>query len=262
MAYQFTTLRHPAEKLLEAEHFLARMVHSSGMEFQFELNAFLSASRSVSFVLQKSMSDVPAFAAWYAKQQAIMKADSAMRFFLELRNISQKQGPVSFVGGSRLGGGWTYRFVGRPQPVPEELTGRDIGACCAAHLSKLANLLMDCDKAFPFHSCPGRAFTEEGMAALGYTMEDAEVSVGLPPGWTDVVDFPAAEKLKCLSREVEPLDAASIERIAAGDIQANGKPIEFPTFSGTDLVDYLAVRMADFPKMPCDRSPPSGPGEI
>jgi len=182
MTHVFSTLRHPVEKLLEAEHFLARLTHANGLEFQFELNAFLSASRSVTFALQKAMSDVPGFSSWYGQQQTAMKADAAMRFFLELRNISQKQGPVSFVGGSLLGGGWTYRFVGGPHTVPEELVGRDIGACCGAHLAKLANLLLECSSAFPFHSCPGRAFTEEGMLALGYDWQDVEAAIGLPPG--------------------------------------------------------------------------------
>jgi hypothetical protein len=241
--HTFTTLRHPVEKLLEAEHFLARMVESDGLEFQFELNAFLSASRSVTFVLQKALVDVPGFAAWYEEQQARMKADAAMRFFLELRNISQKQGPVSFVGGSLPGGGWTYRFVGRPHAVPDTLTGRDIGACCAAHLTKMAILLAECARTFPFHSCPGRAFTEEGMVALGYGWWDVEAALGLPRGYTEVGDFPAAEKLRILSRDIEPLDNESIERIAQGDLRASGVRLQFPDTSGTDLVDDIAEMM-------------------
>jgi hypothetical protein len=243
MAHQFTTLRHPVEKLLEAEHFLARLTHSSGLEFQFELNAFLSASRSVTFVLQKALSDVSAFAAWYDQQQSRMKADDAMRFFLELRNISQKQGPVSFVGGLRPGGSWTHRFVGRPHAVPEELVGRDVGACCAAHLTKLADLLRDCVRAFPFHSCPARAFTEEGMATLGYGWRDVEAAIGLPPGYTDVGDFSAADKLRILSREIEPLDVASIERIAGGILHGNGAILQFTTYGGSELVDDVAAMM-------------------
>ena len=243
MTHAFTTLRHPVEKLLEAEHFLARMIMSDGLEYQFELNAFLSASRSVTFVLQKALADVPGFADWYQQQQARMKADAAMRFFLELRNISQKQGPVSFVGGSLPGGGWTYRFVGLPHAVPEALTGRDVGACCSAHLTKLATLLAECARVFPFHSCPGRAFTEEAMVALGYGWRDVEAALGLPPGYTEVGDLPVAEKLRILSREIEPLDQESIERIAQGDLRANGVRLQFPDTSGTDLVDDIAAMM-------------------
>lgn len=243
MPHTFTTLRHPVEKLLEAEHFLARMVQSDGLEFQFELNALLSASRSVTFVLQKVLAGVLGFAVWYDQQQVRMKADAAMRFFLELRNISQKQGPVSFVGGSLPSGGWTYRFVGRPHAVPEALLGRDVGACCAAHLMKLATLLAECSRTFPFHSCPGRAFTEEGMVALGYGWRDVEAALGLPPGYTEVGDFSAAEKLRILSREVEPLDQESIERIAQGDLRADGVRLQFSNTSGTDLVDDIAAMM-------------------
>lgn len=243
MSFIFTSLRHPQEKLLEAEHFLGRLIKSDGLEFQFELNAFLSASRSVSFVLQKAMAGVSSFSEWYAKQQVVMKADPAMRYFLELRNVSQKQGPVSCVGGSLPGGGWTYRFVGHPHDVPHELVGVDIGTGCAAHLAKLGVLLLDCTRAFPFQTCPALAFTEEGMAALGYGWDDVEAALSLPPGYTTVGDFPTSEKLRILSREIEPLDIASIERIASGDIRADGAPIDFPASSGSDLVDRIAVMM-------------------
>lgn len=245
MTYIFTSLRHPQEKLLEAEHFLGRLAKANGIEFQFELNAFLSASRSVSFVLQKAMSGVPGFAEWYAERQAAMKADAAMRYFLELRNVSQKQGPVSFVGGSLPGGGWTYRFVGALSKVPPELIGADIGASCAAHLAKLGQLLLTCTRTFPFHSCPAQAFTEEGMAELGYVWEDVEAALGLPPGYTAIGEFTAGEKLRFLSREIEPLDIASIERLACGDVHADGEVIAFPPTDGTDLVDDIATLMGE-----------------
>ncbi len=83
MPHTFTTLRHPAEKLFEAEHFLARMICSHGLKFQFELNAFLSASRSVTFLLQKSMSEVPGFSAWYGDKQALMRLRAVLVFLDE-----------------------------------------------------------------------------------------------------------------------------------------------------------------------------------
>lgn len=243
MPYTFTTLRHPVEKLLEAEHFLARMINSDGLEFQFELNAFLSASRSVTFVLQQAFFDVPDFAVWYKTQQARMRADDAMRFFLELRNVSQKQGPVSIVGGSLPQGGWTYRFIGRPHAVPIELIGHDVCECCAAHLTKLATLLSECARTFPFHSCPRSAFTEEGMVELGYSLRDVEAVLGLPDGYTALGDISTADKLRILRREIEPLDENSIRRIAARDLRGNGFPLEFPDTVDTDLVDDIATMM-------------------
>lgn len=243
MPHTFTSLRHPVEKLLEAEHFLVGMIAAAGLEFQFELNAFLSACRSVTFVLQKALSEVPSFASWYKLQQASMSADPAMRFFLELRNVSQKEGPVALVGGSLPGGGWTYRLVGRHRALPDELKGRDVGVCCAAQLAKLANLLAECADTFPYDSCPGRAFSEKGMEALGYCWRDVEAALGLPPGCTEVGDFSGSERLHILSREIEPLDLEAIKRIAVGDFRANGKQLQFPESSGTDLVDAMATMM-------------------
>src|SRR5688572_26098150 len=112
MVHTFTTLRHTVEKLQEAEYFLAGVASENSLEFQFNLNAFLSACRSVTFVMQKSMSRVPAFADWYRARQDEMRLDAAAGFFLELRNIAQHEGPVSYVGGSTMKPGrWSHRFA-------------------------------------------------------------------------------------------------------------------------------------------------------
>jgi hypothetical protein len=95
MRYGFTSLQATIEKLLEAEYFLAGMTRSHGAELGYNLNAFLAACRSVTFVMQKSLSKVAGFDAWYDSWRRRMKADPAMGFFLELRNISQHEGPVS-----------------------------------------------------------------------------------------------------------------------------------------------------------------------
>lgn len=240
MAYNFLSLKSPLEKLLEAEYFLAYQKNADGMEFQFELNAYLSAARSVTFYLQKNMAGVKNFDTWYQRHQILMKSDPAMKFFLELRNISQKQGPVSYVGGG-LGRGWTYRFVSQLIQVPDELTGRDISECCAEHLAKLARLILDCYKTFPFESCPAKALTEEGMKALGYNIQDIEVALGFPLGYiSQVDDVPTVEKLRLLHKEVDPLNAAELERLANGNFYSQGEPIKFYKASGKDLVDTIA----------------------
>lgn len=242
MTQTFTSLRHPVEKLLEAEYFFKRSLDLNGLEFQFVLNAFLSASRSVTFVLQKAMSEVSGFSAWYGHQQSQMKADASMRFFVELRNLSQKEGPVSYVGCYLLNGLCTYRFVGCSQEVPLKLQERDIRDCCAEQLSKLGMLLLKCQNAFPFASCPGRAFTTEGKAALGYDWADVAVALGLPDGYIEVAGIPDTEILRFLSKDVEPLDIASIERIAAGRFYEDGSIFPF-TKSAHD--DGLVNRIAD-----------------
>ncbi|QAS80991.1 hypothetical protein CO657_23585 (plasmid) [Rhizobium acidisoli] len=241
MAHTFTTLRHPVEKLLEAEHFLARLVQADGIVFQFELNAFLSACRSVTFLLQSAFSEVPGFLEWYEQRRVEMAADKAMVFFLKLRNLSQKAGPVSYVGGGRLNGGWTYRFVHGSERVPEELHNRDICSCCAEQLRKVAGVVADCANTFPFYSCPAAAFTIEGMAYLRYTMHDAERAIGVPVGYSDVVGFGPDLKLHYLKRELEPLDRTTLIRMAAGEFRYGAEQLVFPDIQGRDLADDLAA---------------------
>lgn len=224
---------------MESEYFLAHLTQAEGLQFQFEINAFLSASRSVTFYLQSAMSEVRGFKEWYEQQQLRMKKDAAMRFFLELRNVSQKQGPVSYVGGGMLDGGWSYRFVSQKIQVPSELSRRDICECCAEHLEKLSNLVLDCYKAFPFDSCIGQALTEEGMATLGYTISDIEICLGLPAGYLEI-DFPLAEKLRALSREIDPLETEELKRLASGQFLKGGIPLNIRRVSGNDLVDDIA----------------------
>jgi hypothetical protein len=240
MTHTFTSLRHPLEKLLEAEYFLARMRRAGGLSFQFELNAFLAACRSVTLLLQKSFAEVPGFARWYEDRQTEMRADRAMKFFLELRNLSQHAGPVSYVGGACLDGGWTYRFVHASERVPETLQGRDIVACSAEHLQKTARIIAVCSAAFPYSACPARAFSPEGMAQLGYEMVDAERAIGLPPGYSDVPGFEAEVKLRYLRRELEPLDQDTLDRMASGTFMDGEEAMTFRVSLGRDLVDDVA----------------------
>lgn len=91
MRHTFTTLRHAVEKLQEAEYLLAGVASENGLEFQFNLNAFVGASRSVTFVMQKSMARVPGFAEWYRARQDEMKLDPAMGFFLSSGTFLRKR---------------------------------------------------------------------------------------------------------------------------------------------------------------------------
>jgi hypothetical protein len=55
-----------------------------------------------------------------------------MRFFHDLRNISQKVGPVRVAGSGRHGpdgGSWVYAFVGNDTPVPADLRLRGVADC-------------------------------------------------------------------------------------------------------------------------------------
>ncbi len=243
MGHRFTSLGTSIEKLLEAEYFLGGVASSHGDELRYHLNAFLAACRSVTFYLQKSMSSVPDFKAWYSDRQAEMRADTAMRFFLELRNISQHEGPVLIVGGSTLHPpGWTYRFAGNRETVPEELVGTSVARACADQLVKLARLVDAFRQQFPHESCLYEAFTADGINRLGFSLEDVAVLLGLPPGYLDVgPDIPVEEKLRILRREVDRIDSAALDRLTEGRLFRADGPLVIEDGGGNDLADDIAA---------------------
>lgn len=206
------------ERLLEAEYFACRLRWLCFNEFGYELNAFLSAARSVTFLFQKEMKKVPGFDSWWDNRRKEMREDSAMQFFLELRNISQKEARICMVGTeSRDGSGrsfWSYRFGRNGRPVPTQLLHRDVAECCREHLSKLAIIVLAFADAFPFHSCPRRAVTLEGLKTLGLQLSDIEKMTGLSSGWTDVAGIPQEELFRILQRHFDGVEFEEIRRIA------------------------------------------------
>lgn len=173
-----------------------------------------------------------------------MRSDAAMRFFHELRNISQKQGPISYVCRSTMNGGYTYRFVEDEIPLPHEVTEIDIRVSCANHLVKLGTLLLDFVTDMPLGDCPWWAFSEEGMKTLNFEWSDVDATVGLAPGGTNV-DLTVEENFKDLRKEIEPLDICAIKRIASNDLRKDRGPLDFSHMGGDGLIDRFASHIAN-----------------
>ncbi|RVD46262.1 hypothetical protein EN812_18295 [Mesorhizobium sp. M4B.F.Ca.ET.169.01.1.1] len=218
---RLTSLLHVEERLLEADYFARRIArHHAGEEVRYELNAFLSAARSVTFLLQKEMSKVAGFSGWWERQRLALAADPAAVFFLRLRNFSQKEGRISIVGtsgpfGSR--GRWTYRFAGNEDRVPPGLLERDIAECCREHVAKLARMVLACMEQFPFHTCPTRAVSREGVEILGLSLGDVEGALGLPRGWTEVGnpdDIEMDRRYALLRCQVDGVDVHAIRKLS------------------------------------------------
>lgn len=257
---RLTSLLLVEERLLEAKYFALQLAKQGGINrFGYQLNAFLSAARSVTFLIQKEMARVPGFREWWECQRRALACDSAACFFLNLRNFSQKEGRVSLVGCSVGPRRWSYRFAGNTAPVPSTLLDRDVAECCHEHVAKLARIVLACADVFPYYSCPRRAITVAGLAALSLLLEDVEDVVGLPRGWTDVgldgrldvlrahvdgVDFGALEriarwKVKTVSRQATPSSLLS-EQLATSLVRSLEGPGRDATTA--DLVAALLLR--------------------
>src|SRR5713226_6900550 len=65
------------DKFQEAHYFISQMVHTyhEPEPLRWNLNAFLQALRSVTFVIKKEFSDLGIKDDWYKKEQEWMRAD-------------------------------------------------------------------------------------------------------------------------------------------------------------------------------------------
>jgi hypothetical protein len=90
-------LKKVKEAIDEAEYLYQKMEETlkTPMDFRSNLNAFLSRSRAVTWVLKNQLNDNPSFASWYSAQEKIMKENELMAFFVVARNISEKEYPIS-----------------------------------------------------------------------------------------------------------------------------------------------------------------------
>ena len=92
------------DKLNEAQYFLNRMEETqksinastanSRNAFRYDLNAFITAARSITYAMQKDFKRVSGFEDWYEVKQDEMRNDEVMSFFHEQRNISIHQGSI------------------------------------------------------------------------------------------------------------------------------------------------------------------------
>lgn len=156
-------------------------------EFEYYLRAFVSAARSVTFALQAVMEKYPGFPEWYPLRQQRL-ADSALaRFFVNLRNQAQKVGALplahkAFGVGDLFASG--YVFI-PTQDMPDTPEG-GVVELCHEYVREIMNVVAECYQDFDIYTDPRVIFTERGLAALRWSIEDLEESLGFPRGWTDL----------------------------------------------------------------------------
>lgn len=210
-----TSLLLVEERLVEADFFVRQLLHARPDTIGHFLNAFLSAARSVTFLLQKELAHVSGFRDWWETQRLVLGADATARFFLELRNFSQKEGRAPLIG-TRTGYGrsskWTFRFVGVQTPVPDELLGVDVADACSNHVAKLARVVLACMDAFPFQTCPRAVLSAAGIEALGLNTQEMFKTLGLP--FVNVDDNLAWRVLRD-QVQVDAVDVATIRKLAS-----------------------------------------------
>lgn len=188
-------------KVAEAEYFLLLIASKNGVipEINFLLSAYASAARSITLALHAVLGDAPGFSEWYARHQAALKADQVARYFVELRNFSQKTGATVVNCASfgpelrqmlrrRLAGyrGHWFGSSGEDMPPAPDM---DVAEGCKQNFVRLLEIVYTCYCDFGPLIDPQQHYTPEHYATIGKTIEDAEEELGYPRGWTASGEF-------------------------------------------------------------------------
>jgi hypothetical protein len=145
------------DKLAEAKYFLDRMneYQSDGTVFRYNVSAFVSASQSITWVMQTEFTHVAGFKQWYEDRKHEMQADKAMKDLAERRRVTTHIQPIPFDRVTRLD--VSMSPVGSTQPSKAEFKWyfsdlpyphEDIFTMCKKHVEKLEHLVQECESQF------------------------------------------------------------------------------------------------------------------
>lgn len=177
MANNLSLIEH---KLFETDFFLDKIKESkkaiethSHAEYYF--SAFLSASRSITFVMQYAFPHITGFSEWYETAQSKLKASELAKFFVEARNFSQKRGTTHFNITSISGGETSFYYVGdgdRKINVKDEMVGAS-----EEYFKLLLEVFRDFFIQFGEHVDPKKYYTLDKLIARGQTVKELEYEV-------------------------------------------------------------------------------------
>lgn len=180
-----------SQKIGEADYFLDELkdVHPFEPAFNYIFSAYVSALRSITFTLQYVMRKYPDFDEWYVPKQQKLRESKLARAFVELRNHTQKTGIIPIAPENSIYEGKFYDstqfFIPRNTDFKEVPSG-DVIELCEKCLIEVLEVVSECYKDFDVYIDPRVMFTERGLKALNWTIEDLEESVGLHRGHTDL----------------------------------------------------------------------------
>ncbi len=179
-------------------------------------SAFVSAARSITFVLQAVMHNIEGFDEWYSHHQENLKSDPIASYFLRVRNELQKIGitPIQGIVNFQKDDGEVaveYKF-GTPwlkddEPAAPEV---DVHTACRKYLSLLLEVIEDCYIRFGPLIDPHQYLTLENLERLGLSIEDIKDEMGFPRGWTDVGEVHERFRLEILRQNTAGTDIGKL----------------------------------------------------
>lgn len=198
-------------KVAETDFFLDRLNECTFEMRLFEarnfLSAFLSASRSITFSIQASLTGLQEFEKWYEKWQVTMRQSKLSRYFLEARNSSQKVGYYPITGaGTYIDNNGNERVKYHFDRISEEFKNlvpdEDVIDACQKHFILLLEMVLDCYQTFGTEIDPEQYFSIKNIHKTGKTIEDLEEELGYPRGWTDIDGVTEDQRLQAINRQI------------------------------------------------------------
>jgi hypothetical protein len=236
------------DKVAEADFFLEELGKRRFDLFAARcyFNAFVSASRSITFSLQAVMSEFDGFSNWYEIRQDELKGNELARFFVTARNLTHKIGEHPVTAGSMRatpnGAEVELRFsVSHDFPaVPSD----DVVTACRAYLSMLVDLVLSCYEQFGRVVDPDQYYTAEAFAERGLTIDDADEEVIGIRGWTCVPGVPEEARWQMLRDSVPGCEIDELFEMYAGRTRPTPErvlPKEQPAQGWVYIPDELRV---------------------
>lgn len=206
MTDSYKSFQYVEEKLAEAIFFLQKMQESDTNIFALRcyFSAFVSAARSVTFVLQFVLGKIDGFDQWYEKRRKEMQENEIMRFFLDRRNEALKEGITSINSGKfyKDERGQPVRLYFFTNALGHRISETDVYTSSKKYIQILEELVKDCKRDFAKYADPDWWFSMKNLESEKLTIEDLEEKIGFPRGWTSLV--PQEERLRVLSETTPP----------------------------------------------------------
>lgn len=163
-------------KVAETEFFVQKLFSSNHPEFNYYLSAYLSASRTATFALQRFF-HIKGFKDWYEGHRIRLQSDELAKKFLELRNDHVHGGQYPVSGSSHHLGSSVYFFKPHPR-VGSSLD--NIAVAARDNFLNLLQIVYDCYVVFGTQIDPQQHYTREFFATTGRGIDDAELEIW---GW-------------------------------------------------------------------------------
>lgn len=201
------------DKIKETDFFLSKLEESTRNQdvfwgARFYLSAFVSAARSITFSLQAAMKDIPDFKKWYEQHQNILKQNDLARYFVEIRNLSQKVGYYPLKGGRMFSNEENQIQVQYffdyflDEKIDSIVPKDDVITACKKYFVLILELISDCFKTFGYIVDTAEYFVY-CITAGGKLLDDIEEELGFPRKWTDIEGISYEERVKILRHHFE-----------------------------------------------------------